>query len=252
MSSSPVAYAAALGLAAAIPGRGVAALVGQLLGSGLRSGLFLLAGIPAGDVVYLTVAVAGLAGIAQAFAGIFLIMKILGGAYLLFLALKLWGGKVGPQAVGASPKGTGFGVFLTGFSVTMGNPKTIAFYLALLPAVIDLQKVGLTQWAVLAATLSPYAVLSSRARGMMTRADALDRLNRLAAGIIGATGVLILGQAASMLLRRTQTEICPSRLRIIAEIFALMPCREVDRSTLQIVRIVRDGQSPPWTMGFGW
>ena len=129
MSSSLVAYAAALGLAAAIPGRGVAALVGQLLGSGLRSGLFLLAGIPAGDVVYLTVAVAGLAGIAQAFAGIFLIVKILGGAYLLFLALKLWGGKVGPQAVGASRKGTGFGVFLTGFSVTMGNPKTIVFYL---------------------------------------------------------------------------------------------------------------------------
>lgn len=211
MSSSLVAYAAALGLAAAIPGPGVAALVGQSLGSGLRSGLFFLAGILAGDVVYLTVAVAGLAGIAQAIAGIFLIVKILGGAYLLFLALKLWGGKVGPQAVGASRKATGFGVFLTGFSVTMGNPKTIVFYLALLPSVIDLQKVGLTQWAalvaitiaVLAATLSPYAVLSSRARGMMTRADALARLNRLAAGIIGATGVLILGQAASVLLRRT-------------------------------------------------
>ena len=84
-------------------------------------------------------------------------------------------------------------------------------YLALLPSVIDLQKVGLTQWAVLvavtitvlAATLSPYAVLSSRARGMITRADAVARLNRLAAGIIGATGVLILGQAASVLLRRT-------------------------------------------------
>ena len=163
MSSSLVAYAAALGLAAAIPGPGVSALVGQSIGSGLRSGLFLLAGILAGDVVYLTVAVAGLAGIAQAFAGIFLIVKILGGAYLLFLALKLWGGKLGPQAVGASRKGTDFGVFLTGFSVTMGSPMTIVFYLALLPSVIDLQKVGLMQWAVLvavtitvlAATLSP-------------------------------------------------------------------------------------------------
>ena len=211
MLASLTAYAAALGLAAAIPGPGVAALVGQSMGNGLRAALFLLAGIALGDVVYLTVAVAGLAAVAQAFSGVFLIVKILGGAYLLYLAFKLWRSEGSPTDVKAPRERAGLGAFLTGFSVTMGNPKTIVFYLALLPTVLDLRSVDLARWTilvavtlcVLSATLVPYAVLASRARGMMARPGALTRLNRIAAGIIGGTGALILGQAVSTLARRT-------------------------------------------------
>lgn len=210
MLASLLAYAAALGLAAAVPGPGVAALVGQSMGNGLRAALFLLAGIVLGDIVYLTVAVAGLAAIAKAFAGIFLLVKVLGGAYLLYLAYKLWASRAGVSASGAEKQSTDLGAFLTGFSVTLGNPKTIVFYLALLPTVLDLRNVGLTQWAmlvpvtavVLVAVLTPYAVLAARARGMMTQPAALQRLNRLAGGIIGATGIAILGQAATALVRR--------------------------------------------------
>lgn len=211
MITSLIAYAAALGLAAAIPGPGVAALVGQSMGSGLKAALFLLAGIALGDVVYLTVAIAGLAAIAQTFAGVFLIVKMLGGAYLLYLAVKLWKSTSGATRIAASERRTNLGAFLTGFSVTMGNPKTIVFYLALLPTVLDLNGIDLTQWAllvavtlcVLIATLAPYAVLAARARGMMTKPGALNRLNRIASGIIGATGVLILGQAVSTLAKRS-------------------------------------------------
>ena len=210
MIAALVAYAAALGLAAAIPGPGVAALVGQSMGSGLRAALFLLAGIALGDVVYLTVAIAGLAAVAQTFAGVFLVVKVLGGAYLLYLALKLWKSTSAATRVEASRGRTNLGAFLTGFSVIMGNPKTIVFYLALLPTVLDLNQVGLAQWAmlvgvticVLIATLAPYAVLAASARGMMTRPGSLTLLNRFASAIIGATGVLILGQAAAMLARR--------------------------------------------------
>lgn len=45
MLASLLTHAAALGLAAAVPGPGVAALVGQSMGNGLRAALFLLAGI---------------------------------------------------------------------------------------------------------------------------------------------------------------------------------------------------------------
>ncbi|MFV0384863.1 LysE family translocator [Paracoccus sp. (in: a-proteobacteria)] len=210
MIASLFAYAAALGLAAVIPGPGVAAVVGQSMGSGLKAALFLLAGIALGDVVYLTVAIAGLAAIAQAFAGVFLVVKILGGGYLLYLAVKLWKSTSGAAHVSAETGRTNFGAFLTGFSVTMGNPKTIVFYLALLPTVLDLKGIDLTQWVllvgvtvcVLIATLAPYAVLAARARGLMTKPGALNRLNRIASSIIGATGMLILGQAAATLTRR--------------------------------------------------
>lgn len=210
MLVSLLAYSAALGLAAVIPGPGVAALVGQSLGSGLRAALFLLAGLALGDVVYLTVAVAGLAALAQAFAGVFLLVKVLGGAYLIWLAARLWTARAGLAEAGEARPASDAGSFLTGFSVTMGNPKTIVFYLALLPTVLDLQEVGPAKWAMLAAatvcilfvTLTPYAVLAARARRLLTRPQALRRLNRTAAGIIGGTGALLLGQAAMALARR--------------------------------------------------
>lgn len=211
MTTSLLAYAAALGLAAAIPGPGVAALVGQSMGSGLKAALFLLAGITLGDVVYLTVAIAGLAAIAQAFAGVLLIVKFLGGLYLVYLAIKLWRSASGPAKISGSGRRSNVSAFLTGFSVTLGNPKTIVFYLALLPSVLDLNQIDVTRWAllvtvtvfVLTATLAPYAILAARARGMLKKPGALSRLNRFAAGIIGATGMVILGQAAAGLSRRT-------------------------------------------------
>lgn len=82
-----LAYAAALGIAAFIPGPGVAGLVGQSLGNGLRASLFFLAGLALGDLVYLAVAVAGLAALAEIFAEALLVVKILGGAYLVYLGV---------------------------------------------------------------------------------------------------------------------------------------------------------------------
>lgn len=205
-----LAYAAALSIAAVIPGPGIAALVGQALGGNLRAALFFLSGIALGDVVYLTVAVAGLAAVVQIFAGAFLLIKILGGAYLLYIAYAFWTSKGGLARVQASGARTGGRAFLAGFAVTLGNPKTIVFYLALLPTVMDLSGVGIGEWAGLAVltllilyvVLVPYALLATRARSLMTRPAALRRLNRSAAAVIGGAGALILGQAALAALRR--------------------------------------------------
>lgn len=205
-----VAYAAALAIAAVIPGPGVAALVGQALGRGLRPSLFFLGGIALGDVVWLTVAIAGLAALAQVFAGALLVVKQLGGAYLVYLAWKFWTSEAGLVRADSTRGPGGMRAFLAGFMLTLGNPKTIIFYLALLPSVLDLRQVHLGEWSLLAlltvvilfAVLSPYAVLAARARGMMKSTTALTRINRAAAGVIGAAGVLILGQAAQVLVRR--------------------------------------------------
>ena len=37
-----------------------------------------------------------------------------------------------------------------GFTLTLGNPKTIIFYMALLPSVLNLQQVHLAEWSMLA------------------------------------------------------------------------------------------------------
>jgi threonine/homoserine/homoserine lactone efflux protein len=210
MLASLITYCIALSIAVAIPGPGIAALVGQSIGSGFRTALFCVAGIALGDVVYLTLAIAGLAAIANLFAGTFLLLKLLGGAYLLYLAWKFWRSDAGLTKVDNITTHSGRRAFLSGFAVTLGNPKAIIFYLALLPSVLDLGAVGPTQWAALCAltvlvlfvVLTPYALLASGARHMMARSGALLTLNRVAAGVIGSAGLVIAGQAASALSRR--------------------------------------------------
>ncbi|MBO0664296.1 LysE family translocator [Jiella sp. MQZ9-1] len=211
------AYAAALGVAAAIPGPGVAALVGQSLGNGLRAALFFLAGLALGDLVYLTVAVAGLAALAEIFAEAFFVVKLVGGAYLIDLGWRFWTSDGASGALAAADKlraarsaRRGLKAFLSGFTVTLGNPKTIVFYLALVPSVLDLKGVGFGEWALLAAitivvlftVLSPYALLAAKAGRVMSAPATLKRLNRIAGGFVSGAGALILGEAVVTLTRR--------------------------------------------------
>ena len=205
-----IVYAAALAIAAVIPGPGVVALVGQSLAGGIRASMFFLIGIMLGDITYLTFAVAGLAVLAQTFASAFIVLKLAGGAYLIYLAYRIWTSEVAEAGLAASEGASGLSGVAAGYAVTMSNPKAIIFYLALLPTVVRLETIGVTQWAglslvtvaVLAVTLSPYAILADRARAVFGRASALRRLNRVAAGIIGTAGVVILSQAASAITRR--------------------------------------------------
>ncbi|MDA5092616.1 LysE family translocator [Aliiroseovarius sp. KMU-50] len=204
-------YAIALSIAAVIPGPGIAALVGQSLGGGFRIAMYMLAGIAIGDLIYLTVAIVGLAAIAKVFSGAFIAVKLLGGLYLIYLAYKFWCSEVGVTQV-HKQKGRGTAkAFLGGIAVTLSNPKAIVFYLALLPTVVDLEIISFLSWAELSAltilvlfsTLTPYAFLAAKARGWMKSPTALLRLNRVAGGVIGAAGTVILGQALVEAARRT-------------------------------------------------
>lgn len=205
------AYAAALAIAALIPGPGVAALVGQSLAGGMRASVFFLIGLALGDLTYLTFAVTGLAVLAHTFAGAFVVVKVAGGAYLIYLAYRIWTSDVSETKIERTDGAAGLAATAAGYAITMSNPKTIIFYLALLPTVVDLETIGVTQWSVLClvtvvvlgATLIPYAILADRARAVLGHSSSLRRLNRWAAGFIGSAGVLILGQAASTLMRRT-------------------------------------------------
>ena len=146
-----LAYSAALGLAVAVPGPGIVAMVARGLGSGFRATLPFMIGIALGDLVYLTAAVLGLAYIANTFGVVFMAIKYAGAAYLFYLAYKFWTAGVGIEKVEARKAVGGLASFLSGLSVTMGNPKVMVFYLALLPAIIDLSTVTVTDYAILVA-----------------------------------------------------------------------------------------------------
>ncbi|MCM2130773.1 LysE family translocator [Larsenimonas rhizosphaerae] len=142
-------YMSALAIAAAIPGPGMTALVARSVGGGILPGFALLLGIVCGDILYLTLAVFGLAVMVNNFASFFLMVRIASSAYLLWLAWQFW--KYEPEVLDANPsmnlKSLGAS-WVAGLGITIGNPKTIAFYLALVPIVISLEDVTVFTWGV--------------------------------------------------------------------------------------------------------
>ncbi len=83
-------FAGALLVAAGSPGPSIAALVSRVLTRGFRDVLPFLAAMWLGEVLWLTLAVAGLAAIAETFHLLFVGIKWAGIAYLLYLAWKMW------------------------------------------------------------------------------------------------------------------------------------------------------------------
>lgn len=198
------AYAAALFIAAAIPGPGITAIVARALGSNFRETFFMGLGLVLGDITYLTAVILGLAFVAQTFTGIFLVIKFAGVLYLCYIAYKLWTAGLLPQNI-AARKSSSIGMsFLSGLLVTLGNPKTMLFYVALVPTLIDINHIGLREYGILLATtfivllvvLVPYMLLASRARMMLKQPRALRALNKTAAGILAGTAAFIATRAA--------------------------------------------------------
>ena len=87
-------------------------------------------------------------------------LKYLGAAYLLYLAWRMWTAPAHSAAAEAPRAEQPLRLFVAGLSLTLGNPKTMLFYLALLPNLIDLAAIGALGYAELVAvTLVVLAVV---------------------------------------------------------------------------------------------
>ncbi len=199
-----LAYSGALFIAAAIPGPGITAIVARALGSGFRETSFMGLGLILGDMIYLTAVILGLAFIAQTFTTAFMAIKIAGALYLGYIAWKLWTTGLVPQEIKARSSSSMAMSFLSGLLVTLGNPKTMLFYVALVPTLIDLAAIGPNEYGLLLAAtfivllvvLVPYMALASRARLLLKKPAALRALNRVAAGVLASTAAYIATRAA--------------------------------------------------------
>ena len=193
-----VVFAAALAVAAASPGPAVVAIVARVLGRGTEGSLAFAAGIALGDVVWLSFAIAGLAVLAETFHAAFLAVKWAGVLYLLYLAWGLWRAPDAPRALDVRRRSDHpLALFAAGLALTLGNPKVVVFYLALLPTLLDLAAVTplgyaelvLVTLAVLAAVFGSYVVLAARARALLASPRAVRLVNRgSACTMAGAAG----------------------------------------------------------------
>ncbi len=194
-----VIFAGALMMAAGSPGPSIAALVARVLSRGARDVLPFLAAMWIGEGIWLTCAVLGLAAIAETFYAAFVAIKWLGVLYLLYLAWKMWFAPVDTGEAALPEVRSGAKLFFAGMAVTLGNPKIMMFYVALLPAIIDLGAVTLTGWAELVVTMFVVLVaidlawvfLASRARRFLKSPRAVRIANRVSAGTMAGAAAAI-------------------------------------------------------------
>ncbi len=198
---SAFGFALAMLILAASPGPGVFATTARAMASGFRPALAVIWGIVLGDIIFLLFAAFGLSMVARVMGNLFFIVKICGGAYLVWLGIKIWLQKPEPaqNQLHSAISQSKWGNFASGLIITLSNPKVILFYCGFLPTfldlsaltAIDLSIVVIIITAVLSGVLIVYAYLASRARKLFTREKSVKRLNRAAGSVMVAAGVAI-------------------------------------------------------------
>lgn len=172
------------------PGPTVAALIGRVLSRGARGVLPFLVAIWLGEALWLSAAIAGLAALAATFSLLFEIIKWLGVVYLFYLAWDLFTSKPEIDGGDLPMRSNGIATFLSGLSVSIGNPKNMLFYLTLLPSIIDVQRVRAMGWLQLVATLLAtliavdlsWVLLAAKARQFLQNSRVVRRINQISGG----------------------------------------------------------------------
>ncbi|RFC68542.1 MULTISPECIES: LysE family translocator [Mesorhizobium] len=200
MSISAIAiFALALFVAAGSPGPSIAALVARVISRGMRDVFPFILAMWIGEAIWLSLAVFGLAVVAQAFHQAFVLLKWAGVFYLLYLAWKMWNAPAATDAEELPKSDSAIKLFAAGMAVTLGNPKIMLFYLALLPTIIDLNSVTILGWAELTLTMFAvlavidigWALVAAQARKFMKSPKAVRSANRISAGLmVGAAAAI--------------------------------------------------------------
>lgn len=177
------------------PGQDTALTIRNTLVGGRRSGMSTAVGVSTGQACWTLAASAGVVALLRASEPAFLVLRLVGAGYLVFLGVQ--------ALVSAFRGGPESGVLLTrpgrsvmpriafrqGLLSNLGNPKMAVFFTSLLPQFAS-SFAGLAAFGLLFCTLtllwlSAYAAVVARARDFLRR----SRVRRVIEGFTG--GVLI-------------------------------------------------------------
>ena len=176
------------------PGPAVAMVMSRGASVGLIRTLPFIAGLVIGDLFLFALALLGLASLAKSYVALFFVVKWIGVCYLLYLAYCAWNAKP-VQTQTNPPDGTGASSFALALFLPLGNPKAVGFYVALLPAFMNVGKLSLASaisfslaiviiWSLV---LIFYTALADQGRRLLKQTNTLKWLNRGAAGaMVGA------------------------------------------------------------------
>ena len=191
-----IAFTIGMIILAASPGPGVFATVSTSITYGFRASMFLLSGLILGDVIFLILALVGMSAISKIMGDLFFIIKIAGGLYLIFLGIKLLIKKSVKEGEIRVKDRNEVNTFLSGFFVTLGNPKPILFYASVVPTIINIKEVHLLEalaMILVVITVSflvigTYCYLASMSKKLLIKGKVNSGINKAAGLVLCTTG----------------------------------------------------------------
>ena len=190
-----------------IPGPAMLYAAAQTMARGRRGGFMATLGIHLGCYVHVIAAAAGLSVIFHAVPTLYLTIKIIGAAYLVWLGINLFRTKAGNAALPALQGKSGTRAFVESVTVEVLNPKTAVFFIAFLPQFIDPQATfpAWLQFVILGTIVnvmfsSADIVCVLLAGAVTTRLQASSRAQRL---MQKAGGAVLVGLGTHLALNRS-------------------------------------------------
>lgn len=155
-------FALASSILLVIPGPTILTVISYSISHGNRARVPLVAAVALGDATAVLFSIVGLGVLLAKFAYLFMIVKWVGGLYLLYLGFQLLKSsvkpiRITPDASEVSPKS----LFLNTYLVTALNPKGIVFFIAFLPQFIHHDGNTTFQLWVLATTFVVLAAINA-------------------------------------------------------------------------------------------
>ncbi len=196
--SSIVALFSAMIVLASIPSISVLAVTTRAAASGFIHGVFTTIGIVLGDIIFIIIAIWGLSFLAETMGNLFVLIKYLGGAYLIWLGIRLCRSKSQEVETEEVVKSSLLSSFMTGLLITLADQKAILFYFGFFPAFLDISKISYLDTGIIIAiaTLAVggvklgYAFMADKAR-LLISSKFRKRINIAAGCVTIAVGVFL-------------------------------------------------------------
>lgn len=124
---------------ALIPGPGVLYVLARTIAGGKQEGISSTLGTSVGGLIHVALAAVGLTALLAASAQAFMLVKIIGASYLIYLGLKMvWtANQAGFQELPTNASGGSMRSFREGILTEAFNVKTALFFLAFIPQFVD-------------------------------------------------------------------------------------------------------------------
>jgi threonine/homoserine/homoserine lactone efflux protein len=119
------------------PGQDMILVMSRSLAQGPAAGVATAAGVSTGLLGHTVLATLGLGAILRTSAWLFLVLKLVGAAYLVYLGVVLLLARGGALALGTAARHTPRRLFLDGALSNLSNPKVAVFYFAFLPQFVS-------------------------------------------------------------------------------------------------------------------